>query len=140
MDVVKPHIRSKVIEVVVNWFKTYTWHHLDKEYLKRAQGGLDDANKQLLQLIRVAVKDLVHKLDNWNNWKIDSWMVERAMGAVYNVICEYHNPYYGEIQHMNSPTKIDTSEKMRKWADLVLLAKASKANAVTVRTVIESGK
>ena len=96
MDKVKPHIRSKVTRVVVNWFKTYTWHYLDKEYFKREQGGLDDANKQLLQLIQAIVKDPVHKINNWNNWKIDSWVVESAMGAVYNVICEYYIPYYEE--------------------------------------------
>ena len=67
-------------------------------------------------------------------------MVERTNGAVYNVICEYHTPYYGKTQHMNNPTKDDTLEKMWMWADLVPSVKALKVNSVAVQAAIKSGR
>jgi hypothetical protein len=101
---------------------------------------LDQAYLQLHNLIKKVVNTPENRIANWDKWKINTWMVERASGVVYDVIHEYRNVYYGKRDHMISPTRDKTADMMRRWAEVVPLVKAPKVNATVVCVVIESDK
>ena len=114
--------------LVLAWFKNHSMIHLEKRFLNDGQRGLDEARRELQNLIFLGMVG-----DEWDEdrqkFGFEAWIDSQVNEAIYNAIVPNYQ-VYGEGSTTSPGEKLELLEKIENWKKGVVVAKGTRARHV----------
>ena len=114
--------------LVLAWFENHSMIHLEKRFLNNGEKGLDEARRELQNLIVLGMVG-----DEWNEdrqkFGFEGWIDSQVNEAIYNATVAYYQ-VYGEGSTTGPGEKPKLLEKIENWKKGVAVAKGTRARYV----------
>ena len=110
------------------WFENHSMIHLEKRFLNDGERGLDEARRELQNLIFLGLVG-----DEWDEdrrkFGFEAWIDSQVNEAIYNATVPYYQ-VYSEGSTSGPGDKPKLLEKIENWKKGVVVAKGTKARHV----------
>ena len=111
--------------LVLAWFENHSMIHLEKRFLNAGKRGLDEARRELQNLIFIGmVRD-----EDRRKFGFEAWIDSQVNEAIFNATVVYYQ-VYGEGSTTGPGEKPELLEKIENWKKGVVLAKGTRARHV----------
>ena len=114
--------------LVLAWFENHNMIHLEKRFLNDGERGLDEARRELQNLIFFGMVG-----DEWDEdrqkFGFEAWIDNQVNEAIFNATVAYYQ-VYGEGSTTGPGEKPDLLKKIENWKKGVVVAKGKRTRHV----------